>query len=210
MLRLMGMVAVSVLILQSHTFVYAGDATLSWDPNTASDLAGYKIYFGTSSGTYGTPIDAGTQTTYTVTGLAIGPYYFAVTAYNTAGNESTFSNEVTKTFVDSTPPVVTALSTSGITGTDATITWTTNEAATSLVEYGTTTAYGTSSAPDNTLVTGHTKALSGLAPATTYHYRIKSADAAGNLATSGDNTFTTTTAPDTTPPVISVVMIPCS
>ena len=203
-LTLIGVAALLVL-LQGPTPGFAGEATLSWDQNTEPDLAGYKIYFGTSSGVYGTPIDAGVQTTYTVTGLAISPYYFAVTAYNTAGNESAFSNEVTKTLADTMPPVISAIASGSITSSGATITWTTDEAATSLVEYGTTTAYGTSSALDSTLATIHTRALSGLAPATTYHYRIKSADAAGNLATSGDNTFTTTAAPDTTPPAISGV-----
>ena len=47
--------------------------------------------------------------------------------------------------------------------------------------------------------------LSGLAPNTLYHYRVKSRDAAGNLATSADFTFTTAAAPDTTAPVISGV-----
>src|SRR4029450_10301370 len=41
-------------------------------------------------------------------------------------------------------------------------------------------------------VTSHSVAVSGLSPSTTYHYRVKSKDAAGNLATSGDLTFTTT------------------
>ena len=83
------------------------------------------------------------------------------------------------------------------------ITWSTNEGANSQVEYGTTTAYGSNSVLNSTLVTSHSRTLSGLAPLTTYHYRVKSSDAAGNLATSADNTFTTSPPPDTTPPVIS-------
>ena len=98
-------VAALLVLLQAPTTGVAGEATLSWDQNTEPELAGYMVYFGTSSGVYGTPLDAGTQTTYTVTGLAIGPSYFAVTAYNTAGTESTFSNEATKIIVDTAPPV---------------------------------------------------------------------------------------------------------
>jgi hypothetical protein len=79
--------------------LFAGDVTLVWDANTETDLAGYKVYYGTVSRTYGTPIVIGTQTTYTVTGLAPGTYYFAVTAYNTSSLESGFSNEVTATIV---------------------------------------------------------------------------------------------------------------
>jgi len=90
-----------------------------------------------------------------------------------------------------------------ISSASATINWITDEGATSQVEYGTTTAYGSNSVLNSTLVTSHSRTLSGLAPVTTYHYRVKSSDAAGNLATSADNTFTTSPPPDTTPPVIS-------
>lgn len=73
-------------------------AELSWDPNTESDLAGYKVYAGTSSRSYGPPIDVGNVTSFKVINLAKGQtYYFAVTAYNTSGAESGFSNEVSKT-----------------------------------------------------------------------------------------------------------------
>ena len=77
------------------------DITIAWDPNSEADLAGYKIYYGTASGVYGTPITIGTQTTYTITGLPPGTYYVAVTAYNTLGVESGFSNEVSTA---SSPP----------------------------------------------------------------------------------------------------------
>src|SRR5204862_163603 len=86
----------------------------------------------------------------------------------------------------------------------ATVTWSTDEGSDSQVEYG-TSAYGSSTSLDSGLVLAHSQALSGLAAATTYHYRVKSRDGAGNLATSGDFTFTTSAAPDTTPPVISGV-----
>ncbi len=61
------------------------------------------------------------------------------------------------------------------------------------MEYGTTTAYGQSApaTPNPALVTTHSQALSGLTAGTVYHYRVKSRDAAGNLAVSGDFTFTT-------------------
>jgi hypothetical protein len=81
----------------------AQSVTLEWDANTESDLAGYKVYFGTASRTYGAPITLGKVTTYTVTGLTPGTtYYFAVTAYNTAGLESGYSNEVSATIPSQT------------------------------------------------------------------------------------------------------------
>jgi hypothetical protein len=82
----------------------AQDVTLAWDPNAETDLAGYKVYIGNASRTYGTPVVIGTQTTYTFTGLVPGTYYFAVTAVNTAGLESGFSNEVWTTLSSGTSP----------------------------------------------------------------------------------------------------------
>ena len=89
----------------------AADATLSWDePITNSDgtpltdLAGYKLYYGTTSGSYSDNIDVGSVTTYQITNLTDGlTYYFAVIAYDTSGNESDYSNEVSKT-MDTEPP----------------------------------------------------------------------------------------------------------
>jgi hypothetical protein len=77
--------------------VRAGTATLTWDPNTEADLSGYRVYHGTESGNYSTIIDAGNVTEYTVNGLDDGKtYFFAVTAYDTSGNVSGYSNEVSK------------------------------------------------------------------------------------------------------------------
>jgi hypothetical protein len=74
-------------------------ATLTWTPNTDSNLAGYKVYRGTASGTYGgalATVPVGTVT-YQATGLSANTtYFFVITAYNSAGNESLFSNEVSK------------------------------------------------------------------------------------------------------------------
>jgi hypothetical protein len=72
-----------------------------------------------------------------------------------------------------------------------TIGWTTNEASDTQVEYGTTAAYGSSTTLNTSLVTSHSVGLSGLAASTTYHYRVKSRDVAGNMQTSGDFTFAT-------------------
>ncbi len=96
---------------------------------------------------------------------------------------------------DTTAPVISAMRAVNSGASSATITWTTNEASDSQVEYGPTTAYGSSMARNASLVTSHSQALSGLAPSTLYHYRVKSRDAAGNLATSGDGTFTTAAPP---------------
>src|SRR5207247_5721981 len=85
------------------------------------------------------------------------------------------------------------VSSSGVSGTAATIGWSTNEAANSQVQYGTSTSYGSTSALNPSLTTSHTQALGGLTAGTTYHYRVMSKDAAGNPVTSSDFTFKTTT-----------------
>jgi len=92
---------------------------------------------------------------------------------------------------DTTAPTISSVAASGISSSAATITWTTNEAADSQVEYGPTTAYGQATSLDASLVTSHSVGLSGLTASTLYHYRVKSKDAAGNLAVSADQTFTT-------------------
>jgi fibronectin type 3 domain-containing protein len=77
----------------------SGTATLLWDASGGSDLAGYKIYQATASGVYGAPIATLTLdvTSHNVTGLEAGTtYFFVVTAYNSDGAESSFSNEVSK------------------------------------------------------------------------------------------------------------------
>lgn len=68
---------------------------LTWNANTEADLAGYKIYYGESSRTYNTVINLNTDTVKVINGFEVGKiYYFAITAYDTANNESGFSNEV--------------------------------------------------------------------------------------------------------------------
>jgi fibronectin type 3 domain-containing protein len=84
----------------------AAKLKLAWDADTESDLAGYKVYYGTSSKSYTGPIDVGNVTTYTLTGLKGGQtYYIAVTAYNTLNNESGYSSEASGVATEPTPPV---------------------------------------------------------------------------------------------------------
>ena len=67
----------------------------TWQPNAEPDLAGYKLYAGTISGVYVGSVDVGRTTTFELFGLVRGTtYYFALTAYNTAGLESDFTSEL--------------------------------------------------------------------------------------------------------------------
>lgn len=78
-----------------------GNAALSWDPLVNPALSGYRVYYGNLPNVYlqadGQGFDVGNVTSRVVTGLTSGIlYYFAVTAYDTSGRESEYSNEVSK------------------------------------------------------------------------------------------------------------------
>lgn len=123
-----------------------------------------------------------------------GAHILTAKAIDTSGNETTSTpvNVTVDNPVDSTPPVITAVSSSNVNGVSATVTFTTDENADTQIEYGTTTAYGSSTTLNSTLTTSHTQNITGLSSNTQYHYRVKSRDAGGNLSTSDDFTFTTT------------------
>jgi len=114
-----------------------------------------------------------------------------------AGNLATaVSDDIS---LDTTSPSLDDIQSSGTTSTSATITWSTDESSTSVVEYGPTVEYGSESS-NTTKVKSHSRVITGLTSGTTYHYRVKSRDSAGNLATSIDKTFATSSGADTTPP----------
>jgi fibronectin type 3 domain-containing protein len=72
-----------------------GQVTLTWDASMDPDLDGYRVYYGTVSKGYDVSTDVGNWTSCTIASLEHGEtYYFAVTAYNTEGSESGYSNEV--------------------------------------------------------------------------------------------------------------------
>ena len=104
---------------------------------------------------------------------------------------------------DVTAPVISAVASSTSTS-SATITWTTNELADGQIMYGTTVSYGATSTLNATLVTSHSETLTGLTPNTTYHFKIRSADASSNITNSTNYTFTTTATPDVTAPAVAV------
>ena len=101
----------SLILAQSlSTAAMADNLTFKWDAVTlnadgtpCTDLGGYKLYRGTAKGTYGGPIDVGNVTTYVHSEPKDGKYYYVVSAYDTSGNESGYSNEVGVT-IDHTAP----------------------------------------------------------------------------------------------------------
>ena len=102
---------------------------------------------------------------------------------------------------DTTPPTISNIKATPNTQADPSlvivdISWTTSEPADSEVEYGITTGYGFTNGLATSLYTNQERSVvfSSAGTASIYHYRVKSKDAAGNLATSGDQTFTITLA----------------
>ncbi len=89
---------VTLIILISVAYSAASQVTLAWDASTSAGAAGYTLHVGTASGSYSQSFDAGNTTSYTVTNLTAGvTYYFSATAYDSAGNTSGYSNEVSTT-----------------------------------------------------------------------------------------------------------------
>lgn len=123
------MIIVSVLGLLSGG-AWAFSVTLAWDPNSESDLAGYKIYYDTDSGppyrySINIPLSSPDfnrySPEYTVAGLVDGNvYYFACTAYNESLLESAYSNEVSTGNASSNPPpILSSLEINSATGSTA-------------------------------------------------------------------------------------------
>jgi hypothetical protein len=87
------------------TTVVVREARLSWqaptknvDGSNLTDLAGYKVYYGTSSRNYSQSVTVnGASSLQRTVSLSPGTWHFAVTALDSQGNESAYSNEVTKT-----------------------------------------------------------------------------------------------------------------
>ncbi|MBI2669679.1 MAG: hypothetical protein HYX20_00820 [Candidatus Yanofskybacteria bacterium] len=187
-------VAPSVPTSLSATAVSSSQINLSWTASTDNvGVTGYGIFRN------GSEIATSATNFFSNTGLTPSTTYtYTVSARDASGNESgqSASVGVTTQAISSTPdttaPVISAVAASSITSSGATITWTTNEASDTQVEYGLTTAYGNPSVLNTSLVTAHSQTISGLTASTLWHYRVKSKDSSGNLATSGDFTFTTT------------------
>lgn len=182
-------------------------AEINWDTDENSDST---VFYGTE-----TPLTISSTTPYTdssdmitshavpLSGLtASTTYYFIVTSTDSEGNTATsteFSFETLSDVVpeppDTTPPVISSISASDITATSTTVSWTTDEEATSALWYDTTTpltiSTSTSMVESLSFVLNHELPLSGLTASTTYYFIVTSADSEGNTATSTEQFFST-------------------
>ncbi len=188
--------------------------------NSGSYTLWVRMYAPTASNdSFWQSIDGGTKTALTAGNLGTWVWTRGASFTLTAGNhslvlghrdEQTRADRImltddasftpTTTPTDSTPAVISAVSSGSITTSGATVIWTTNEPADSQVEFGTSTSYGSTTTVNSSLLLSHSVALTGLTPATTYHYRVISVDRGGNVSRSADFTFATAAPADTTPP----------
>lgn len=175
-----------------------GEGTIVW---TTDELAISTLEYGTTE-SYGSQATLGASAllahTAVLTGLSTNTvYYYCIHATDLAGNAAnscghSFTTAAEETIVDATPPDISLVTVTGVSTDSATISWTTDKVANAEIEYGTTAGYGEVTPLDTNLALTHSVTLSGLTPDTEYHYRIRSSDEIGNVATSPDNTFTTT------------------
>jgi|GEM_PF-2482417 len=119
----------------------------------------------------------------------------------------TADTTVTANFIESSPPVISNVQSTGMTSASATITWTTNEDSDSRVYYGTTSGVFTAEKTSSASVQTHSITLTGLTANQQYFYKVGSCDSGNNCANSTQNTFTTQPQPpscDPKPPVLTL------
>ena len=155
---------------------------------TAVTISGASFQTGATATVGGVALTAVTVTSTTLTGTTSA--HAAGTVSVVVTNPDTQSGTCACTYEYLVVPVISNVKVSP-NPTTATVTWTTDIPADSQVEYGTTTAYGSKSPLNSTLVTSHSVKLSGLTRLTTYHYRVLSRASSGGLGASGDFTFNT-------------------
>jgi hypothetical protein len=134
-----------------------------------------------------------TYTLLSAFSLSDGNHTFEVKAVDKAGNEGAGAS--LNFTCDTTPPIISSVSASIPSSSMVAVTWTTNEDAICQVEYGTTTAYGSSQPASishpSPYAVSFIAFLNGLSADTTYHYRVRSIDMCGNETVSGDYSFVT-------------------
>ena len=184
---------VSGLVLNSAgigaSSITTASATIAW---TTNKPASSQVEYGTTT-SYGSTTALGstlvTNHSQTLTNLIPGTTYnYRIRSVDTGG-----AVHVSGNFMFSTTAALSSsnVAASAITTSSAGITWTTNRASSSQVEYGTSTSYGSITPLDSTLVANHSQVLTNLIPGTTYNYRIRSTDSSGAAHVSGNFTLTT-------------------
>lgn len=175
--------------------VPAGGLTISWD---VAPAASGQVEYGLTSG-YGSlsALDPSFAASHNIplTGLAAGTTYHYRVHSVAADGTGAYSSDATFTTAGTTssPPAITNLAVNPIGTTTATVSWNVDPISNGQVEYGPTSAYGSTSTLNASFLSSQSHNLTGLTAGTLYHYRVHSVDASGNSVYSPDGVFTTAT-----------------
>ncbi|NIA18266.1 MAG: hypothetical protein GWO79_00055, partial [Actinobacteria bacterium] len=134
--------------------------------------------------------NAASSTEYSFTTLETLTEETAVVARETAASQSSGGGVLIIDKTDKTAPVISNIETSGIKSDSAMVSWATDEASTSFVEYGENNNYDRNFGKYG-LITQHSAVLNNLLPETQYNFKVASRDSWGNLSASPAQTFTT-------------------
>jgi beta-lactamase superfamily II metal-dependent hydrolase len=170
----------------------SGDTLILYDTN--GDVKDFVAWEGGASS--GIPTGWGsTSNPWTSTGNTIvrSDYTVDTDTYNdwTYATDGGFPQTQEMGVPDTTPPVISNVAAGSITIDSAVITWTTDEPADSVVEYGTESGNYVGTLNDGSLTDQHSMAITGLNHNTTYYYHVISTDESGNVATSDEYSFKT-------------------
>jgi hypothetical protein len=168
-----------MLVLGAASSAYAQNTvTATWDRNSDAFTAGYRLYYGTSSGTYQWSVDVGNQVSAPVNLSPGAVYYFAVRAYDAAFRYGAYSAEATINLTGGAAPT-------------AQITATMQSATSALVSWQTTNATSASINGTDVGLTG--SATVAVSSQTTFTITARAAD--GRTATASATVTPTTAAP---------------
>lgn len=169
--------------------INSDSAAISWTTDQPSDSV---VEYGETTA-YGNSVSAAALVTaHSITLNNLSPdktYHFKATSKNAAGY-STSSGDQTCTTLSPPPPSISGITVSNLTFNSAVVTWTTDQATSSLLEYGSTPAYG-NSVSDSALATVHSLQLQNLTQGTLYHFRIAATNVYDSSSASEDSMFTT-------------------
>jgi hypothetical protein len=181
-------------------------AVITWETN---EIANSLVSFGHTVGyASGTVSDSSFVISHSIPLSGLIPcttYHYRVTSVDQYLNSANSGDGTFTMPCTSAPPVISNIMASTTSFTTATVTWTTDIVANSLVEYGQTSGYASGTVSNAAFVTSHSADLLNLQPCTTYHYRVSSMDPVGQTTVSGDETFTMPCNP--LPPVISNIQV---
>ncbi len=185
--------------------VSTSTALITWKTDKLSDS---KVNYGSTT-SYGQTATSSTLTidhSLNISGLTPNTtYHYQIVSSDANSNTATSTDNTLTTLYlsisiknDITPPVISSVTASTVSDTQATVTWTTNELSTSQVSYGASSSYSSQTNKDPNPTYQHSATITGLTKLTEYHYQVVSDDLAGNAASSTDKTFKTTEKPGAT------------